>query len=102
MNAALFAGAAHVAGFTLFLFTGVGEDRYTGPDTCGDDSNYRRVFEWPSGREDCAVGTVAEGMVVTAMGCMNVGTGGLLHSAGECPEYVGNLTGKHVDDPLIS
>ena len=52
--------------------------------------------------EDCAVGTVAGGMVVTAMGCMTVGTGGLLHSAGECPEYVGNLTGKHVDDPLIS
>ena len=26
--------------------------------------------------EDCAVGTVAGGMVVTAMGCMIVGTGG--------------------------
>ena len=68
-----------VRGLSLFLFPGVGEDRYTGPDTCGDGSNYRsnyrRVFEWPPD-EDCAVGTVAGGMVVTAMGCMTVGTGG--------------------------
>ena len=94
-----------VRGLSLFLFPGVGEDRYTGPDTCGDGSdyrrNYRRVFEWPSGRGLCGRngGRGNGGDCNGLYDCRD--RWGCSIQRGECPEYVGNLAGKHIDGPFI-